>query len=96
MGVPFAIEQAATDTTRAKGLVIGDYAPRWPVIRPEWVQRSLRRPNASKKAVMGLQREAREIVLWDGLRRVERPVLVIRGGKFSSLLSEENADHDET
>jgi len=92
MGVPFAIEQAATDTVRAKGLVIGDYAARWPVIRPEWVEQSLRHPNANKKAVIGLQREATEVILWERLQRVECPVLVIRGGKPGSLLSKENAD----
>ncbi len=92
MGVPFAIEQVSTDTTRAKGLVIGDYAARSPAIRPEWVEQSLQRSDVNRKAVVGIQRESSEIVLWARLQGIVCPVLVIRGGKLGSLLSKENAD----
>ncbi len=92
MGVPFAIEQVATDATRAKGLVIGDYAARLPAIKPEWVEQSLQRPGANRKAILGLQRESTEIILRERLLGIECSVLVIRGGKPGSLLSNENAD----
>jgi pimeloyl-ACP methyl ester carboxylesterase len=92
MGVPYAIEQAARDQGKVKGLVIGDYAARLPLIRPEWVEQSLTHPGARPEAVKGLQRESREVILWDRLEKITSPVLIIRGGKPGSLLSEENAE----
>ena len=92
MGVPYAIENAARDPERVRGLVIGDYAARCPPIKPEWVQSSLTFPGAKPQVVKGLQRDSRELLLWDRLEKIKSPVLVIRGGRTGSLLSAENAE----
>ena len=92
MGVPYAIEHAARNPNKVRGLVIGDYRARAPSMKPEWVEQSLAVPGAKPQAVRGLQRESREVVLWDRLKEIKSPVLVIRGGKPGSLLSAENAE----
>ncbi len=92
MGVPYAIEYVTQNPSRVKGLVVGDYRARYPAIRPEWVEQSLSLPGVIPQAVMGLQRESREVILWDRLDSVECPVLVIRGVKDGSLLTAEAAE----
>ena len=92
MGVPYAIEHAARNTSKVKGLVIGDYKARAPPIKPEWVEQSLAFPGANQQAVRGIQRESREVILWDRLDTIKSPVLVIRGGKPGALLSAENVE----
>ncbi len=92
MGVPYAIEYAACNPSLIRGLVLGDYRARYPAIRPEWVEQSLSFPGANPQAVRGLQRESREVLLWNRLERIQCPVLIIRGGKPGSLLSEEAAE----
>ncbi len=92
MGVPYAIEYAARNPRLISGLVLGDYAARFPAIRLEWVEQSLSFPGAKPEAVKGIQRESREIILWDRLDKIKSPVLVIHGGQPGSLLSSENAD----
>ena len=52
MGVPYAIEHTERNQGRVKGLVIGDYAARLPLIKPEWVERNITRPGVKLSAVM--------------------------------------------
>ncbi len=92
MEVPLAIECAARNPSIVRGLVLGDYRARYPAIPPEWIEQSLSFPGANPQAVRGMQRESREAILWNRLGRIQCPVLIIRGGKPGSLLSEEAAE----
>ncbi len=92
MGVPYAIECAARNPGRFRGLVIGDYAAGSPPIKHEWVEQSLSFPETNPLAVVGLQRESKEVILWGRLEEIRAPVLVIKGGKPGSMLSPESAE----
>ncbi len=86
MGVPYAIEYAARNPQHVRGLLLGDYKARLPAIRPEWIEQALSTPGAKPMAVKGLQRESKEVILWNRLDLIKCPVLVIQGGKPGSLL----------
>ncbi len=92
VGVSYAIGFATRHVTHVRGLIIGDYSARYPIFRPEWVNNALTFPGAKAQAVRGIQRDSREVLLWDALERIECPVLVLRGGQAHSLLPGEKAE----
>ncbi|MBO2534083.1 MAG: hypothetical protein CW342_14635 [Thermoactinomycetaceae bacterium] len=92
MGVPRAIELAARHPRRVAGLILIDYPARYPAIPETWVERVLSSyQNVPERVVRAIQRESREVLLWDRLRDIRRPVLVLRGGGEGSLLKEADA-----
>ncbi len=76
------------------GLILLDYPARHPAFPPQWAIRILSDPALDWKphAVHALQRESAEVPLWDELRKIQRPVLVIGGGQPEALLK---PDHIE-
>ncbi len=92
MGVPRAIELAARHPRRVAGLILIDYPARYPAIPETWVERVLSSyQNVPERVVRAIQRESREVLLWDRLRDISCPVLVLRGGGEGSLLKEADA-----
>lgn len=92
MGVPRAIELAARHSRRVDGLILIDYPARYPALPETWVEQVL---SSSRKiperVVRAMQRESREVLLWDRLRIICCPVLVLRGEGEGSLLKEADA-----
>ena len=92
-GVSYAIGYASRHPDSLRGLVLLDYPARYPAIGPKWVDRALSiiSDQARAPVVRALQRESVEVPLWQSLERIECPVLIFRGGKAGSMLSEEDA-----
>lgn len=92
-GVAYALGYAVRHPSALQGLVLLDYPARYPAIGPEWVDRALPfLSDPAREPVVGaLQRESVEVPLWESLERIECPVLILRGGKAGSMLSEEDA-----
>jgi pimeloyl-ACP methyl ester carboxylesterase len=88
MGVPFAIGYAIHNPNPLSGLILGDYPARYPAFPPEWVEKELLKyPHRIKKEVVcAIQRESEEVSLWDSLKFIQCPALILRGGKPGSLL----------
>ncbi|MGH2397344.1 MAG: hypothetical protein ACRDFW_10220, partial [bacterium] len=76
------------------GIVLADYPARYPALAPDWAERVLAANPARAKphVARSLQRDSKEVLLWDSLPAIEAPVLVLRGAKPGSLLSVEAAD----
>lgn len=92
MGVPRAIELAARHPRRVAGLILIDYPARYPALSETWAERVLASSRKiPERVVRAMQRESREVLLWDRLRDIRRPVLVLRGGGEGSLLKEADA-----
>lgn len=73
-------------------MILIDYPARYPAIPETWVERVLSSyQNVPERVVRAIQRESREVLLWDRLRDIRRPVLVLRGGGEGSLLKEADA-----
>ncbi len=91
-GVPRAIGLAARHPRRVAGLILIDYPARYPAIPESWAERVLSSSQKiPERAVWAVQRESREVLLWDRLREIRCPVLVLRGGGEGSLLKEADA-----
>jgi pimeloyl-ACP methyl ester carboxylesterase len=46
---------------------------------------------ATPKVAEALQRESSEVLLWDSLRSIESPVMILKGGQPGSLITPEIA-----
>jgi pimeloyl-ACP methyl ester carboxylesterase len=98
-GSSYAMGYALAHPHEVRGLVIGDYWARHVGLPPEFGERQLavvlRGVPMSERmpahAVHGVARESREVPLWDRVREFEFPVLVIRGGRKSALVTDELA-----
>ena len=83
----------------ARGLVVGDYAARHvglpPEVLPRQLEQVLRGVPMSERmpevAVRGVVMEGQEVPLWDRLAELAFPVLVVRGGRRGSMVSDEVA-----
>jgi len=95
VGVAYAVGYAIRHHATLKGLIVGDYPALYPAFGPAWTERVLKdHPGvAQPHAVRAMQKESSRIQLWDGLKNLACPVLVLRGGKEDSLLP---ADASET
>lgn len=97
--VAYVVAYALTHPDRVAGLVLGDYPPRQSTPAGDWPERmhaSTTRgvPVASRMSLstlQAIQRDADPMNLTDRLGELACPVLVIRGGKPGSLLSDESA-----
>jgi pimeloyl-ACP methyl ester carboxylesterase len=98
-GVSYTLGYALKNVGLAKGLVLGDYPAIHSQLPPGWVEsfsslppwRGKSLPERMKThALSGLQKDSKEVLFWDKLSTLSCPVLVIRGGKPGSALSEED------
>jgi pimeloyl-ACP methyl ester carboxylesterase len=91
-GVAYALGFATQNPNVLKGLIICDYPAQYKKFGTDWVERSLSNPNAKPHVIKALFEETEEVSLWEQLQNIQCPVLVIRGGKVGSFLSEEDAE----
>ncbi|WP_432355818.1 alpha/beta fold hydrolase [Sporosarcina sp. A2] len=99
-GVSYALGYAFTNLNAIKGLVIGDYPAYHTQLSSEWVEVFLALPPWRGKtlsermdlhAILGLQRESKQVVFWDQLNLIQSLVLIIQGGKDGSALSDDDS-----
>ncbi|SFA71765.1 MULTISPECIES: alpha/beta fold hydrolase [unclassified Bacillus (in: firmicutes)] len=99
-GVSYTLGYAFTNLKSIKGLVLGDYPAIHSQLPEGWVEYFSTLPPWRGKALSdrmkvhslyGLQKESEQILFWDKLNSIHCPVLVIRGGKEGSALSEDHA-----
>jgi pimeloyl-ACP methyl ester carboxylesterase len=86
MGVPSALGFAIRHPEQVKGLIIGDYPARYPALPTSWVDKFRSAP-VNQQVVRAIQRESREIPLWDELHRITCPVLIMRGSQEGAILT---------
>lgn len=76
-----------------KGLILGDYPPGYPAYPPEWAERIFdNRPEANKTLVQGLQKESKHELFLEELSELNIKLLILKGTKEDSLLSEKMTD----
>lgn len=81
LGVPAALGYACKFPEKIEGLIIGDYPAKYPRLSEEWIEKFLPYPElVNPKAVLGTQRESKEVHLWDELKMIQCPVLILTGG----------------
>ena len=99
-GVSYALGYAIAHSQLIKGIILGDYPAIHTELPPAWVDYFSSLPPWRGKplsermkphALTGLQKDSKQIMFWDKLSLIECPVLIIRGGKKGSALSEEAA-----
>ena len=98
-GSSYALGYALQFPDQVRGLVVGDYLARHVGLPAEFAEQQLRMdirgiPVAERMpehAVRGVYAESRDVPLWDRLAELRCPVLVIRGGRRGSLLTDELA-----
>ncbi len=96
-GASYALGAALHSPRGIRGLVMNDYNARHvglpPAAADGMLQQRVRgRTNAERMpehAVRGVVTEGLEIPLWDRLRELDCPVLVLRGGRKGSLLDDD-------
>ncbi|WP_341320378.1 alpha/beta hydrolase [Solibacillus sp. FSL H8-0523] len=90
MGVPYAIQYAATNPNEVKGLILCDYPAKYPRIPEQWIENAKKfvPPNRCH-VVEEIQKDSSEIILWEKLKEINCPVLVLKGGTEQALLKEE-------
>lgn len=94
VGVPYVLGYAVRHPSALKGIILGDYPARLPTLPPDWAEQVAGRlpPERAKPHVArAIQRESREVVLWDDLPAIHCPVLILRGAQAGALLTEEMA-----
>jgi pimeloyl-ACP methyl ester carboxylesterase len=98
-GSSYALGYALADPSRVRGLVVGDYTARHVGLPPEFAAHQLEvvirgvpmRERMPEHAVLAVADESVEVPLWDRLSELECPVLVVRGGRRSAIVTEEVA-----
>jgi pimeloyl-ACP methyl ester carboxylesterase len=96
-GSSYALGYALSAPGNVRGLVIGDYWARHVGLPEEFADRQLEvvlrgvpmRERMPEHAMRGVFRDSREVPLWDRLVELECPVLVIRAGRKSALVTDE-------
>jgi pimeloyl-ACP methyl ester carboxylesterase len=88
LGVPHVIRYATRHLDKVNGLIFLDYPARYPKFTKEWTDRTLTDPVfrllAPERAVRGIQQDSVEILLWDELKDISCPVLIVGGSVPSS------------
>ncbi|KOP70312.1 hypothetical protein AMS59_21075 [Lysinibacillus sp. FJAT-14745] len=93
MGVPYAIKYAAMNSSEIKGLILCDYPAIYPLIQETWIEAVGKLVEEGRDHVVrGIQRDSKDIVLWEELKEINCPVLVLKGGTKGSLLSTDEAE----
>ena len=98
MGVPYAIQFCYESSVPLAGMIIVDYPARYRKLKAEWaaqVRESFSADVAKPHVVDALVRDSSDVELWDGLDRIQCPVLVLRGASAGALLSPELAGRYE-
>lgn len=99
-GVSYTLGYALDHLHLLNGLIIGDYPALHSKLPPGWVEFFSSLPPWRGKpldermqthALQRLQEESSLVLFWDDLSKIQCPVLIIRGGKQGSGLSEENS-----
>jgi pimeloyl-ACP methyl ester carboxylesterase len=99
-GSSYALGYALAHPGRARALVMGEYFARHMALPPQAVGVMLTQSirgvpmleRMPERAVRGVVIESREVPLWDRLPELGVPVLVIKGGRRSSILNEEHLE----
>lgn len=90
MGVPYAIQYAATNPNEVKGLILCDYPAKYPRIPEQWIESAQKFvPENRHYVVEEIQKDSKEIILWEKLKDINCPVLVMKGGTEQALLKNE-------
>ena len=91
MGAAWALAYALQQPSRVSALVLGDYPARYKALKPGWAERAVATmPERTDPAVArALERDSREVVLWDRLDEIRCPVLILRGGQPGALVTAE-------
>jgi hypothetical protein len=93
-GAVFALGYAVSNPGKVVGVVVGDYPARYPKIQESWVRDvlSAKRGEIDANVVVSLQRDSNEVTLWDQLKLLECPVLILRGRAKSGFLTDERIE----
>ncbi|WP_019927097.1 alpha/beta fold hydrolase [Nocardia sp. BMG111209] len=99
-GSSYALGYALERPDEVAGLVVGDYQARHVGLPESVVEQQLRMrirgtevaERMSRHAVRGVAAESREVPLWDRLPELRCPVLVLRGDRPSTIVTDELAD----
>jgi pimeloyl-ACP methyl ester carboxylesterase len=94
-GAAFAIKAAAVRPNKVVGLVIVDFSPAYPKYSEKWKDNILRLSNRkiSNTAINGIIKDAERVELDQELTTLQFPVLILKGKKDGSLLSETALSH---
>lgn len=93
MGVPYAIRYAASNPNEVKGLILCDYPAKYPRIPEQWIESAQKFiPENRYYVVEEIQKNSNEIILWEELKEINCPVLVIKGGTEKALLKNEDSE----
>lgn len=92
MSVPVMLGYALRRPEAIKGVIVLDYPARYPDIPDDWPEHVLTNtPDVAPLHVLqGIQRDSREVPLWDDLQRLRCPVLIVRGEQPGALLDAES------
>lgn len=99
-GVSYTLGYALTNLSSIKGLVLGDYPAYHSKLPSDWVEFFSALPpwrgktlseRMKSHALCGIQKESKQVIFWNQLHLITCPVLVVRGGKQGSALSEEDS-----
>jgi pimeloyl-ACP methyl ester carboxylesterase len=93
MSVPYAIKYAASNPQEVKGLILCDYPAVYPKIPEKWIERATKFvPEDRQHVVLGVQQESEQMMLWDELKNIDCPVLVIKGGAEGAMINNDVAE----
>ncbi|WP_285397514.1 alpha/beta hydrolase [Lysinibacillus sp. fls2-241-R2A-57] len=93
MGVAYAIKYAAMNPNEIKGLILCDYPAKYPLIQETWIEAVGKFVEEGKDHVIrGIQKDSQDIVLWEELKEIGCPVLVLKGGTEGSLLNTDDVE----
>ena len=97
IGVTYSIAYAARHPELVSGLVLLDYPARYPKFSAGWAERwssepSVRDNPERMRGMRGLERESKEILLWDRLDAIKSRILLIGGGAEGALLKQEHVE----
>ena len=94
LGATYAIGYALENPDRVKGIIVGGYPAEYPTFTANWsLKVMMKYPNQlPMKTVLGIQHESMQISFWERLGELTCPILVLRGGKPTSLLKPEIAE----
>jgi len=91
MGVPYVIQHASNYPEQVKGIILCDYPAKYPAIPESWVDTVLSKgyiKEDRQHVARGIQRDSKEVELWENLKGIDCPVLILKGGTNHSLLKE--------
>ncbi|MEP6985385.1 MAG: alpha/beta hydrolase, partial [Chloroflexota bacterium] len=94
LGATYAIGYALENPDRVKGIIVGGYPAEYPTFTANWSLKVMMKypDQLPMKTVLGIQHESMQISFWERLGELTCPILVLRGGKSTSLLKPEIAD----